>query len=75
MQELSSSRLQLPGKGRFEVTWIVAREHDAPAGVKPEVWRLVTNRLAQDRDAVIELIDWYRARREIEMLQDLPRAH
>src|ERR1700712_3550138 len=67
MQELRSSRLQLPGKGQFEVTCIVAREHDAAADVKPEVWRLVTNRLAQDRDAVIELIDWYRARREIEM--------
>jgi hypothetical protein len=41
---------------------MVAREIDAPAGVKPVVWRLVTNRLAPDRDAVIELIDWYRCR-------------
>ncbi|MBL4954762.1 IS4 family transposase, partial [Neobacillus sp. YIM B02564] len=34
-QELRASRLQLPGKGQLEVTCIVAREIDAPAGVKP----------------------------------------
>jgi hypothetical protein len=31
------------------------------------VWRLLSNREARDADAVIELIDWYRARWEIEM--------
>jgi hypothetical protein len=66
-QELRASRLQLPGKRQLSVTCVVAREIDAPAGVKPVVWRLVTNRLAPDRDAVIELIDWYRARWEIEL--------
>ena len=45
----------------------MAREIGAPAGITPVVWRLVTNRNAQDRDAVIELIDWYRARWEIEL--------
>jgi hypothetical protein len=35
--------------------------------VTPVVWQLVTNREAHDLDAVIELIDWYRARWEIEM--------
>ncbi len=31
------------------------------------VWRLLTNRKAQDADAVIELVDWYGARWEVEM--------
>ena len=66
-QELRASRIQLPGKRQLGVTCVVAREIDAPAGLKPVVWRLVTNRQAQDRDAVIELIDWYRARWEIEL--------
>ena len=66
-QELRASRIQLPGKRQLSVTCVVAREIDAPAGVKPVVWRLVTNRLAPDRDAVIELIDWYRCRWEVEL--------
>jgi hypothetical protein len=66
-QELRASRLQLPGKRQLEVTCVVAREIGAPAGLKPVVWRLVMNRQAQGRDAVIELIDWYRARWEIEL--------
>jgi hypothetical protein len=66
-QKLRASRIQLPGKRQLSVTCVVAREIDAPAGVKPVVWRLVTNRLAPDRDAVIELIDWYRARWEIDI--------
>ena len=66
-QELRASRIQLPGNRQLGVTCVVAREIDAPAGLKPVVWRLVTNRQAQDRDAVIELIDWYRARWKIEL--------
>jgi hypothetical protein len=66
-QALRASRIELPGKGQLKVTCVVAREIDAPAGLKPVVWRLVTNRQAQDRDAVIELIHWYRARWEIEL--------
>ena len=57
-QELRASRLRLPGKRQLEVTCVVAREIGAPVGVKPVVWRLVTNRQTPDRDAVIELIDW-----------------
>ena len=49
-------------------TCIVAREHGAPAGVKPIEWRLLTNRVATSAAEVAELIDWYRARWEIEML-------
>lgn len=50
------------------VTCIVAREVGAPAGVKPIEWRLLTNREAATTESVTELIDWYRARWEIEML-------
>lgn len=69
-QQLWAERIELPaGKGSpVAVTCIVAREFDAPAGVKPIEWRLLTNRTAVTPDEVIELIDWYRARWEIEML-------
>lgn len=45
-QELRASRLKLPGKRQLEVTCVVAREIGAPAGLKPVVWRLVTNTLS-----------------------------
>jgi IS4 transposase len=32
----------------------------------PNRWRLLTNRLAGTREAVVELIEWYRARWGIE---------
>ncbi|CAN7188484.1 IS4 family transposase [Pseudoduganella sp. LjRoot289] len=71
-QQLWAQRIELPaGKGRVAVTCIVAREIDAPKGAKPVEWRLLTNRQATSRDEVIELIDWYRARWEIEMLFDI----
>lgn len=38
-----------------------------PAGTDPVVWRLLTNRQAETPEAVAELIDWYRARWEIEL--------
>jgi len=66
-QELRASRITLPGKRALGVTCVMAREIGAPAGVAPVVWRLLTNRQVRDRDAVIELIDWYRARWEIEL--------
>ncbi|QRQ83739.1 IS4 family transposase [Cupriavidus oxalaticus] len=66
-QELRAQRVRLPGKNGLALTCLVAQECGAPAGVKPVVWRLLTNREAQDLDAVIELIDWYRARWEIEL--------
>lgn len=53
--------------GKVRVTCIVAREKHAPAGVAPVQWQLLSNRQAGSFDAVIELIDWYRARWEIEM--------
>ncbi len=63
-------RIELPaGDGRsVAATCLVAREFDAPAGVKPIEWRLLTNREATTLAQAIELIDWYRARWEIEIL-------
>jgi hypothetical protein len=49
-------------------TCIVAREYDVPAGVKPVEWHLLTKRLATSAAGVAELIAWYRARWEVEML-------
>jgi hypothetical protein len=54
-------------KGELEVTCVVATETGAPAGVKPVVWRLLTNRCATTLAQACELIDWYRARWEIEL--------
>jgi hypothetical protein len=51
---------------RLEATCLIAREVDAPEGVKPVEWRLLTNRPATSFDAVVELIAWYRCRWEIE---------
>ncbi|GGE90866.1 hypothetical protein GCM10008020_39810 [Massilia psychrophila] len=53
--------------GTVCATCIVAREIDAPKGVKPVEWRLLTNRAAPTLKEPIELTDWYRARREIEI--------
>lgn len=70
-QQLYSKRVTLSDrrKGHIEVTCVIAREVDAPAGVKPVEWRLLTNRGAETLEAVVELIDWYRARWEIEIYQ------
>jgi hypothetical protein len=54
-------------RGRVAATCIVAREVDAPAGVKPLEWRLLTHREASTFEAAAELIDGYRARWEIEL--------
>lgn len=50
------------------VTCILAREESPPPDVQPVQWRLLTNRKELDFDAVVERIEWYRARWEIEML-------
>lgn len=69
-QQLWARRIELPAnKGTtVSVTCIVAREVDAPPGIKPIEWRLLTNRHADTAEAIVELIDWYRARWEIEIL-------
>jgi hypothetical protein len=50
----------------FEMTAILAREINTPAGEKPVEWRLLTNRDAKTLEEAAELIDWYRCRWEIE---------
>jgi len=49
------------------VTCVIATEIDSPVGVKPVEWRLLTNRIPTGRDDLVELIDWYRARWEVEI--------
>jgi IS4 transposase len=58
---------QVNEKGQIEVTCLMASEIDPPAGTQPVVWRLLTNRVASTLEEARELIDWYRARWEIEM--------
>jgi len=68
-QQVFAQRLVLKtGEGKLlPVTCLVAREVKAPKGVKPIEWRLLTNREADSLEGAAELIDWYRARWEIEM--------
>lgn len=69
-QRVWLQRIELPaGVGQsVAAICLVAREFDAPSGVKPIEWRLLTNRDATTLQQAIELIDWYRARWEIEIL-------
>lgn len=46
---------------------VVATEIGAPPGEKPLCWRLLTNREISGIEQARELIDWYRARWEIEI--------
>ena len=68
-QQVWSKRVLLrDGKrGKIEATCVVAREVQSPSGVKPVEWRLLTNRGAETLADASELIDWYRARWEIEI--------
>lgn len=60
--------LRDPQSGReVEVTGVVAREIAPPAGAVPLEWRLLSNRPIAGLDEARTLIDWYRARWEIEL--------
>jgi len=60
--------LRDPQSGRtVEVTGLVAREVAPPAGVEALEWRLLSNRPIAGLDEARTLIDWYRARWEIEL--------
>ena len=63
----NSMELRHGTKGTLPVTCVLAEEIDAPAGSKPVVWRLLSNRPVQSLDDALELIEWYRARWEIEL--------
>lgn len=67
-QQLWAHAVELSGTTGLRVTCVIAREVDAPAGVKPLEWRLVTNRPVLNLESAVELIDWYRCRWEIETL-------
>lgn len=69
-QRLYMRRIELgDGRGgKLEATCLIAQEIGAPAGTKPVEWRLLTNREAVGLEAAVELVDWYRARWEIELL-------
>ena len=68
-QQLFACRIELSDgeSGRIPMTGVIAQEIGAPKGVKPIEWRLLTNRQAESLEAVTELINWYRARWEIEI--------
>lgn len=53
--------------GRLTLTCVLAEEIDPPAAAKPVVWRLLSNRPATTLEQAVELVDWYRARWEIEL--------
>lgn len=69
-QQIWVSRVELVGDKRNSVsaTCVIAREVNAPAGAKPIEWRLLTNRAVGSTEEAVELINWYRARWEIEIL-------
>jgi len=71
VQELRVMRVSLGKRDKLAATCIVAREIDAPEGVHPLEWKLLTNRLVGGADEAAELIDWYRARWEIEQFFDV----
>lgn len=70
VQAVWAKKVQLSDgkKGVVHATCIVAKEINPPAGEKAVEWRLLTNRGAATLAQAVELVDWYRARWEIEML-------
>ena len=76
-QQLFVKHLSIPNgkngedKGTLKVSCLVAQEINTPKGEKPVQWRLLTNRRIETLAEASELIDWYRARWEIEMFFDI----
>lgn len=68
-QEIRVKQVMLPGGkgGDIPVTCLIAQEVDTPVEMSPVCWRLLTNRCVDTLEAAIELIEWYRARWEIEI--------
>lgn len=68
-QELRVKRVSVDqgAHGSIEMSCLVASEVGAPAGEKPVCWRLLSNRCATTLEQARELIEWYRARWEIEI--------
>ena len=51
----------------MQATCLVAKETEPPDGDKPVEWRLLTNLEVTNLEQAARMIDWYRARWEIEM--------
>lgn len=72
-QQLRLKRVHLGAKGNAGVamTCVIASEiappDDLPKGEKPVCWRLLTNREITGWAEAVTLIDWYRARWEVEI--------
>jgi hypothetical protein len=49
------------------VRFVLAEKIDPPAGAKPVIWRLLSNRAVDTLAQATERVDWYRARWEIEL--------
>lgn len=63
--------LRPKSKQPMTLTLVQAKEISPPAGQAPLIWRLITNRTVTTAEQAGELIDWYRARWEIEMFFDV----
>lgn len=70
-QELRVQRVVLKAhddpRQHVEVSCLIASEVDAPQEAKPVVWRLLSNRAVDTLEQALELVQWYRARWEIEL--------
>jgi hypothetical protein len=69
IQQVWTQTVLLPdgAKGHVQASCIVAREAEPPEGEKPIEWRLLTNLPVSTLEDAARMIDWYRARWEIEM--------
>ena len=76
-QQLFVKHLSIPNgkkgedKGTLKVSCLVAQEINTPKGEKPVQWHLLTNRQIDTLARASELIDWNRARWEIEIFFDI----
>jgi Transposase DDE domain len=52
----------------IELTLVEVIEHDAPTGIAPIVWRLLTTHAVADAPTAWRIVSWYRARWTIEQL-------
>lgn len=68
-QQVWAQKVLLPdgSKGQVEAYCIVAKETAPQKGEKPIEWRLLTNLSVKTLEDAARIIDWYRARWEIEM--------
>ncbi len=73
VQQLHVKRVTVKdgNKGTLECSCVIAREVDVANTVQRVEWRLLTNRVVSNAAEAAELVDWYRARWEIEMYFDV----